>query len=289
MKKFLESKTVHLLLGCLSLLGLLVLTASLSRMQFKPGAPFQYIRNSPAGTVQQSLSPFPLYCGVVIVIVSFIVLLISLTPKQRKRLVRLLAVFILIGAGLLWVLSVTSTAKPLPQPDKPIGPPLTTGSPEATGTPEPEVVPANFTPPEVNSWEAYFVTLGVLTAAGVGVWWLTFRRRKGSSLRSALASIAQSALKELEVGRDWGDTVINSYYRMTLAVEDWRGIRRRSGMTPTEFSEFLVGFGLPPEAIGDLTGLFEKVRYGRRKATREETRAAVVCLNAIMKACQELG
>lgn len=289
MKKPLKSKTVLLLLGCFSLLGLMVLIASLSRMQFKPGTPFLYIRDTAAATAPQSISPLPLFCGIIIVLVLLIVLLILLTPKQRKRLLRSLAVLILIGAGLLWVLSLTSMEGPLAPPDQPSGHPLSAGTPQASATPEPEVEPAVFSPPVVNSWEAYFVTLGVLSAAGVGVWWLTFRRRKRSSLRSTLASIAQSALQDLEVGRDWGDTVINSYYRMTLAVEDWRGIRRRKGMTPTEFAEFLVGFGLPPKAVGDLTGMFEKVRYGRRKATREETRAALACLNAIVEACQELG
>ena len=156
-----------------------------------------------------------------------------------------------------------------------------------TSTPWPEVTPSVFIPPQVSSWTSYLVALIILLAVA-GVWgWLVWRKRKIGAPYDALAEIAQSALDDIQAGKDWGDAILNSYYRMNRAVADWRGIRRRESMTPAEFADYLVSTHLPRAAVYRLTALFERVRYGDKTSTRKDIQEAVDCLTAIVDYCQE--
>jgi hypothetical protein len=130
------------------------------------------------------------------------------------------------------------------------------------------------------------VALGFLLVVAC-VWvWLVWRKRRMNAPYEELAEIARSALDDIQAGKDWGDAIMNSYYRMNEAVADWRGIHRRVGMTPAEFAEYLVSTHLPPQAVYRLTSLFERVRYGDKKSTRKDIQEAVDCLTAILDYCQ---
>jgi hypothetical protein len=91
-------------------------------------------------------------------------------------------------------------------------------------------------------------------------------------------------LKDLSAGRDWDDTVIRCYARMSEAVDQERGLHRQQAMTPQEFASRLEQAGLPSEPVRRLTRLFEKARYGGRKSSREDVNEAVTCLTAILHA-----
>jgi hypothetical protein len=91
-------------------------------------------------------------------------------------------------------------------------------------------------------------------------------------------------LKDLSEGKDWDDTVIRCYARMSEALDKGRGLHRQQAMTPQEFASRLEQAGLPSEPIRRLTNLFEKARYGGRKSSREDVNEAVTCLNAILHA-----
>jgi hypothetical protein len=197
-----------------------------------------------------------------------------------------LARLALVGIIIVLILSRFSLGKGVvPQQEKPVGA-LVTRMPGPTDTPEPVVTPSVFTPPQVSSWTSYLVALLILLAVA-GVWgWLVWRKRKMGASNDALAEIAQSALDDIEAGKDWGDAILNSYYRMNQAATEWRGIHRRVSMTPAEFADYLVSTHLPREAVYHLTALFERVRYGNKKSTHKDIQDAVDCLTAILDYCR---
>ena len=81
--------------------------------------------------------------------------------------------------------------------------------------------------------------------------------------------------------------ILDSYFRMSRAVQKWRGLARHQAMTPSEFAARLEQAGLPGEAVRGLTRLFESVRYGEHKSTPDEINEAVTCLSAILHHCGE--
>ncbi len=286
MKRFFGGKTAILLLGGLSILVIIYLITSLGSLELKPARPFTYIQETeyiPPG------SP-PAWNGLVYVSVFFAVLLVIifflLTPEQRKKYIRALAWLVLAGIIIFLILSKFSLGNSVSPPPAETQNSVVPLSSEPTDTPMPAVTPSVFVPPQVSSWTSYLVALVLLLAVAGGWGWLVWRKRKMGAPYDALAEIAQSALKDIEAGKDWGDAILNSYYRMNRAVADWRGIRRRESMTPAEFADFLVSAHLPREAVDRLTALFERVRYGGKKSTRKDIKEAVDCLTAISDYCQ---
>jgi hypothetical protein len=286
MKKILGSKTAILILGGLSLLVIIYIIASLSGLELKPAKPFAYIPEA------EAISPggLPTWnCfGIVIIIFAgvLIILFFLLPPDQRKKYLLTLAWLVLAGMIIFLFFSRFILGKRLESPNETPGFVANTRTPGPSGTPEMAITPAVFTPPQVSSWTSYFVALGFLLVV-VGVWgWLVWRKRKMGAPYDTLAEIAQSGLDDIEAGKDWGDTILNSYYRMNKAVADWRGIRRQVSLTPAEFAEVLVSTHLPGAAVYRLTALFERVRYGDKKSTRNDIQEAVECLTTILDYCQ---
>jgi hypothetical protein len=89
------------------------------------------------------------------------------------------------------------------------------------------------------------------------------------------------AIADLQSGSDLKDTVLRCYVRMSQVLSEQRGITRPLDMTPREFEQQLAAVGLRDEHIGQLTRLFERVRYGARPAGEREEREALACLTAI--------
>ena len=288
MNKFLSSKTVILILGGLSILVIIILIASLGGLELKPTSPFTYVRETP------ELSPggLPAWNGIGFLIVFLVVLLVIifflLPADLRKKYLWGLALLFLAGIFIFMLISRLGFGGKMEQPQEPPGGGVRTVSSEPTETPAPPVTPSVFTPPQISSWTSYLVALGILLIVA-GVWsWLVWRKRRIGAPYIALAQIARSALDDIEAGRDWGDTILNSYQRMNEAVADWRGIHRRVGMTPAEFAEDLVSAHLPTDAIHRLTTLFERVRYGHKESTPRDIQEAVDCLTAILDYCQDV-
>jgi hypothetical protein len=94
-------------------------------------------------------------------------------------------------------------------------------------------------------------------------------------------------LNDLNTGRDSSDVIINCYLRMSDVVADKRKLQREIAMTPQEFALRLERAGLPGDAVGRLTRLFEIVRYGDRKSAPKDVNEAVSCLNTILHYCGE--
>jgi LPXTG-motif cell wall-anchored protein len=287
MRKFLGSRTAILILGGISILVVIFLIASLGSLELKPAKPFTVVQES------KPLSPgsIPAWNGLIFAIVIFLVLLIVLIillpPDQRKKFLIMLAWLVLAGVIIFLVIFRINLGKPLTPPDLTPIEEVITRFPAPTHTMVPAVTPSIFIPPQVSSWTSYLVALGILLVVAAIWGWVLWRRKKKGAPYDELAEIARSTLDDIDSGMDWGNAILNSYFRMTRAVADWRGIRRGLSMTPAEFADYLVSTHLPGDAVYTLTALFERVRYGDKRSTRKDTQEAVECLTAILNYCRE--
>jgi hypothetical protein len=287
MRKLLRNKTVLLILGSISLLALVAVLAGLNTLTFKPGHPFVFDQTSdfsPGDSRQPTGLPFYIF---LILIIGVLTGFFFLLPKDaRKRYLIMLLRLIVAGVLIFLVLTQVSLGTQTPQPTQEQAystQPVTT---DQVYTVAPEATPVEYTPPKVSSWLSYAVGLAILLVFVGLYWWFVLRRKPDEAPYGELAEIARTTLEDLEAGKDWGDTVLTCYYRMTRAVERWRGIHRRVSMTPSEFSGTLIERGLPQQAVQRLTGLFERIRYGDRKSTRRDVDEATECLAAILKYCE---
>jgi hypothetical protein len=286
MKKIPGSKTAILILGGLSTLVIVYLIASMGNLELKAAIPFAVVQEP------NTLSPVgqPTWNGIGYLFVFFLTLVVILyfflPANQRKKYLRGLAWLVFTGILFQLVFSQVRLGKSIVLEQETFyGMPVT----KASGSTEmliPRVTPSVFAPPQISSWVSYLVALVLLLIVAGGWSWLVWRRRKNGMPYDALAEIARSALDDIQAGRDWGDTILNSYQQMNKTVADWRGIHRLVGMTPAEFAAFLVSAHLPGEAVNRLTVLFEDARYGDKKSTPEDIQDAVDSLTAILEYCR---
>jgi hypothetical protein len=101
-----------------------------------------------------------------------------------------------------------------------------------------------------------------------------------------LAGPAEEAIAAIRVGADLKDTVMRCYFEMGRVLREQRGISRDQAMTPREFEQYLAQEGLPRKPVGQLTRLFEMVRYGAKAVGKREELQAIDCLTAIVNACR---
>ena len=209
-------------------------------------------------------------------LVLFTLLLAMLSPEERKRLIKTI-----LRVGLtVWAIYYALTKF---RPEGVFGTEVEGAALEQG----PEVVgasPPPYTPLTVPPWLIYTASLlTVLFFAGIGFWLYRILRPPKHQFQD-LAHAARSALKDLSAGRDWDDTVIRCYVRMSEALDQERGLHRQQAITPQEFASRLEQAGLPSDPIRRLTRLFEKARYGEQKSSREDVNEAVTCLTAILHA-----
>ena len=281
------NKSRMLVFGGLVLLVLFLLVSSLGSLQFKPAKAFAYEQSS--GSAPPVLLPsWNSLVYVIIFMAAVLFILFVLLPADlRKKYLIAFGLLASVGIAILLILSRIGLGKTVQPPQENAGKVIISPVPGPTQTLAPEVTPSVFTPPQVSTWSSFFVALAfVILLAGVGGWVFWSHRNRDAPYES-LAGIAQSALNEIEAGRDWGDAILNSYQRMNNAVAEWRGIHRMVSMTPAEFAQYLKSTHLPQEAVSQLTALFERVRYGEKKSTPEDIREAVACLTAILDYCQK--
>ncbi len=287
MRKFLGSRTAILIFGGLLLLVIILLIASLGGLELKPAKPFVNVKESapisPVGI--PSWNGFVYLIGIVLALL--ILLIILLPADQRKKHLTLLAWLVLAGLIIVLIIFRTNLGKSLLPAQETPNEEVISPVPASTATPLSAITPSIFVPPQVSKWISFFVALGILLVIVVLLGWTLWRKKKKGAPYDALAEIARSTLDDIEAGRDWGDAIMNSYYRMTRVVSDWRGIHRGLSITPAEFADYLVSTHLPGEAVYPLTALFERVRYGDKPSTHKDIQEAVDCLNAILDYCRE--
>lgn len=272
------------IVASLGVIVLVLLAASLQSIELKPAQVFFSNEvNRPnifSGFVNLAGNVGTLTLGEAVLLaggflVLFVIMLAMLSPEARKR-----AIKTILRVGLTaWAIYYAIT-KFRPEGIFEVEPQVA-GMEQAS---EVVVTPPPYIPPVVPPWLIYLASLlVVLFFAGIGFWLYRFFQPPKHQLQN-LARAARSALKDLSTGRDWDDTVIQCYARMSEALVQERGLHRQQGMTPQEFASRLEQAGLPSDPVRRLTRLFEKARYGGRKSSREDVNEAVTCLTAILHA-----
>ena len=292
MRSFLKSKPLIVLLAVIGLAALVVLASALRDVSFHGGEALGVREaqsvSQPVARFINSIDNMPLWKAVLlwaIVFLVFVLMSLVLSPALRRQLVRLFFRFTLLGLLIfLLIRYFRDTFTNLVLPDAAAVPPPPQGG---------EVVVPVFEAPPASPWLSLTVSLVVAVVLVTLVWGLVHwwdRRAKFLALQRPLEDIAQIAresLDNLEAGRAWDDVILESYFRMSQAVEKRRGLFREGAMTPSEFAARLEKAGLPGDAVRRLTRLFESVRYGARTSTENEIREATVCLTAILNYCGE--
>jgi hypothetical protein len=208
-------------------------------------------------------------------LVLFVLVLAMLSPEARKRLIKMI---LRLGLTIWAIYYALNKFRPQGVFGTEAEGAVMEQGPEVIGTLPP------YTPLVVPSWLIYVASLlTVLFFAGIGFWLYRILWPPKSQLQD-LTRAARTALKDISAGRDWDDTVIQCYVRMSEVLDQKRGLYRQQAMTPQEFATRLEQAGLPSDPVRRLTRLFEKARYGGRKSSREDVNEAVVCLTAILHA-----
>lgn len=289
MKRFLGSKSFAIFLGGAAILAMVCLAAGLPSLKFRP-AELLVLNQAPtpqpltAPVIGQALPLETILVWAVVVLLLLIGLSALLDRDQRKKLLIALLRIGLITAAILFVFSRLGMIPPPVVNEKNDQAPFPGKLP-----PGPATSPQPFTPPHLPSWAVYLITLLLLLGIAAGVGWLLRRNRKNRQALplEELASIARTTLDDIRSGRDWEDSVVQAYVRMSATVSRRRDLTRPVAVTPTEFAMQLEKAGLPGSAVHQLTTLFEAVRYGAKQSSEQDVQRAVDCLTAILHACGE--
>jgi len=273
-----------IVLASLGVLMLVLLAASLQSLELKPAQVFfsddgnqsnifsgftDFVDNVGSLTLGEALMLFGGF------LVLFVLVLAMLSPEARKRLIKMI---LRLGLTIWAIYYALNKFRPQGVFGTEAEGAVMEQGPEVIGTLPP------YTPLVVPSWLIYVASLlTVLFFAGIGFWLYRILWPPKSQLQD-LTRAARTALKDISAGRDWDDTVIQCYVRMSEALDQKRGLYRQQAMTPQEFATRLEQAGLPSDPVRRLTRLFEKARYGGRKSSREDVNEAVTCLTAILHA-----
>jgi len=287
MKKLLEFKLTIVLLASGGLVALALLAVALRDFAFQAPKPFSLnlIESLPVLADSESTPEMPFWLFLllgVFLLTMFVISLILLDAATRKRV--LFAIFrFVITLLVIWiVMNFAYKRGSLQQLVDQIPAPAAGGGVTFTQTSAPE-----FTPPQLNYWFVLAVSFGVSLFFVLLVWFIYSHRSRRYDTRALdeIAGIARQALNGLQPGRNWEDAILLAYIRMNEVVTIERGLIRQPGTTPSEFAHRMERVGLPGEAVGTLTHLFEGVRYGGKSASQADRDLAAAALNAILHAC----
>ncbi len=211
--------------------------------------------------------------------------------KSRNTI---LALFIVVATILFFMWTISRSRDVDQEELAPTPIPIVTPPPETVeeDPPEPELPPSDpapLVPPWVSTLVTTMFMLLLLGAAAFGVWFFWPREPIVIPPMRELSQDAEEALSDLRSGADLRNVIMRCYIEMGYTVDEWRGIQRTQDMTPREFESTLTEIGLPQEPVADLTRLFETVRYGISKPSKETEEIAESSLTAIIQACQELS
>jgi hypothetical protein len=279
-----------LLVFGLTLVFLLILAASLSSLDLKPGQPFiiQKIYQQPGISGIPTNTNFwsvilKAFQVLITALAIFYTIYMLIDPKRRKRLLTDLVSFgiLLLALSLLRQFLANQPKNNLPAEQIPSG--LPGAYPIPAGTPSVYIPNA----PD-NLVTLIAISLGVLgVAAGAIAWYSIFRfRRSQVTSVELLAAQAEETIEELLAGKNLRETILLCYRRMTEIVAKNRNLPREVSVTSHEFEQSLIARGLPAAPVRDLTHIFEDIRYGDQNAGEEERSRAVSALRIIAAVCR---
>ena len=274
--------TKRIVLTCLSvtLISIILLASSLSNLQLHAGNPFPGVTNSNHTLQQNTPLPIgktysiPLLRGIFALI--FLILMIYV-PARLIALVNIKKILPLASAlvALFVVIFILSCFTPSQPPQHSVKASNVTSSPSFVYPTSPLGRPPQGL--------ILFVLFGFL----LGMGYLAFRTLKQKLFSSRpddqLLQELETAVNALHAGKDFSNVIVQCYLQMTQILKDERGIERNFNMTAREFEDWLAFKGVPRLPIRQLTYLFEKVRYGKQRLSKENEEMGVNCLNEIIQ------
>jgi hypothetical protein len=279
-----QNKRKALILLGLVMISTMIIAASLSQLDLKPGMPPPKFENNQVviPTVEkvpsETISINKLIIGFLILISAGAILYgiyIFIKGAKWKDLTDYLkpmfVISLVIISILYFILFLPKSVKPdileLPGPtaETPITAPL--GS-----------VPQGL---------IWLVGLGLLiTSILIGTWIFVSASKKTTPI-DQIRIDAENARQELRTGLGLKDVILRCYRQMSLALENQQGIERKDYMTTREFEKLSESLGVPTVPIHQLTQLFEAVRYGNWQPNTVDEDQAINCLEAIELYCRQ--
>jgi len=266
-----------------ALASLVLLSASLSNLQFHDGTPLPGGGNSAANT-----SPFTAltsaYAGspsLLQEILAFLFLIIALyLPLKFLTLIDLKRVFQWLFAMFLLLALIILLPHVTPGPPSPL---------PAAGAPA--TLPPSFkytvsplgSPPQELVWIVLSLIVfggGLLAIRMLKLW------PQPEPIKTQISNEAESAVKAIKLGNDLREVIIHCYLQMANAIHEEQKIERGSSMTAREFEDRLGLKGFPLGPVHQLTDLFEKARYASQSMVEDDEKTAVKSLNEIIRFCR---
>lgn len=263
---------------------MLILGVSLPDLRLQPGQPIPGAVTGSTGAqaAQQGAGtsgitlPWLFQVGLALgILVMSVTLVSALLKKANARRIGLFA------AGLAVLFGVFSWLPRL-APSRPVSLPTDPYTPQQPSF-EFTIAPIG-DPPAGFFWAAAILLLAGLVLMG----WLFFHSLRSSQKEDPLAAEAEAAVRAIANGQSLSDVIIRCYLNMESVIAQERGIERGQSVTPREFKASLVEKGIPEQPVLQLTGLFERARYGNQRLNTQDEREAVDCFMAIQNACRQI-
>jgi hypothetical protein len=278
-----------IILGALVLV--IILAAGITDLELKAGRTFEISDAvSPvglrAGTTESGLWAIFLRGLIVLglILVPLYIIYMLIDPRRRKRLLAEIMGYAML---FLMVYFLQNYLMNLPE-NQEVLPANGMMQPPAMDLPPTEKVQFKPQPTELAVSITGMIIGALVVGAVVLAWWfLMVRFRRDPEIIQQVANEAEETLESLLSGRDFRETILLCYRRMTEVVVKQRGIPREASVTPSEFQQTLIEKGLPQVAVRDLTHIFEDVRYGDLRADEEGRRRATLALRTVIAACRK--
>jgi hypothetical protein len=281
-----SQKTITLISLMTIIILVILLSTGLSNLTLKPGQSYYF--QSQDGQVGDAVTPTSFFdfggfwrvLGLltlwVFLPVSIIYFMIS-PDARRQVLQRILSTTVTMFALIIVARWISTTRGCSAAQDA-----VTEVAAEGSG----EAVELVYAPPDLPSLRYLgSLLMAVIIVTLVIRIWHRIQSAKPTKFEK-IAQEAENAAAEIRAGADLRNTIKRCYFEMSTALQEYRDIQRKVGMTPREFESSLQGMGLPIGNVRRLTHLFEEVRYGSKVLGEPIEREAVDLLNAIVQDCR---
>jgi hypothetical protein len=274
-----ETKRIALLLLAGTLVGFMLLAASLSNLEFQPGTSFPASRGEDDSAMSGPGMPsvqrysFPIVRGL------FAVIFIALTVFALSRLFVLANKKMLLRV-ILALVALAVVASLLPSIPASQAPSFPNQAPERTALPTDSPTAPLGEPPSIF---IPLVVIGLVIGMALLIATLFRQWQHSAKAEDQFLQQAEEAAQALKSGADLKNVIMRCYFEMSASIQEEQGLERSEEMTPGEFKAHLDAKGFPLHPVNLITELFEKVRYSQQPTSEQDEKQAVESLKAIIQ------